>query len=214
MVSGLAAPSPYNMLSRLMLVTERRLMKPTFEESLQAALEGGARLIQLREKDLSAQDLQSLAETSQRWCETFGASLIINSEAKIALNVGANGVHWPERTASIEYSKTLLNGVSVHSVEAAQRAQKSGANYLVFGSIFPTSSHPNETAKGLGALRAVVRAVSLPVYAIGGIGTKSTIRACLEAGAHGVAIRSSVWEAPTQTEKREKVALFLQWLAD
>ena len=211
--NGLGRPSPYIMLSRLMLVTDRRLMRPSFEDALRAALEGGARLVQLREKDLSVGELKSLAQTAQNGCEKFGASLLVNSEMEIARDVGARGVHWPERCLGnqIEYSNGFVKGFSVHSVEAAQRAQESGADYVVFGAVFPTSSHPGEPAKGIDTLREVASSVSVPVYAIGGIDSEESVQSCLQNGAHGVAVRSNVWEA---IDVRQRVALLRRWTGD
>ncbi len=198
------------MLPRLMLVTDWRLMQPSFGEALRAALEGGAPLIQLREKDLPLQELQSLAQTAQSLCETFGASLLVNTEIEIAQSVGARGVHWPQRCLEhgIEYSMGALNGFSVHSVEAAQRAQEVGADYVVFGAVFPTSSHPGEAAKGIDALHRVTSAVALPVYAIGGLDNEEAVQRCLISGAYGVAVRSSVWEAP---DVSQRVAQLRRW---
>ena len=186
-------------LPRLLLVTDRHKMQPSFEAALEAALRGGARLIQLREKDLPPRDVFLLALRAQRLCEKHGASLLINSRADIARAAHADGVHLPENdlppdAARLALSHHALCGVSVHSVEAAVQATQQGANYLVFGPIFQTSSHPEIAPVGLNALRAVVAATPLPVYAVGGINAGST-RACIEAGAHGVAVISAVWTA-------------------
>lgn len=177
-----------------MLVTERRLMQPSFEAALHQALEGGARLIQLREKNLSSDEFRLLATTSQKLCAQFGATLLLNSQPQIAQEIGC-GAHFPEREISnIEYSKLQSNGASIHSVESAQNAEKLGADYLVFGAVFPTSSHPNEVAQGLAKLREVADAVSIPVYAIGGIGDEESVKSCLKNGAFGVAVRSATWK--------------------
>ncbi|HVF84664.1 MAG TPA: thiamine phosphate synthase [Abditibacteriaceae bacterium] len=201
------------MLSRFMLVTDRRLMKPSFEEALHAALEGGARLVQLREKDLTVEELKVLAQAAQRLCESFDASLLVNTEVEVARAIGARGVHWPERCLGnqIDYSKGFVNGVSVHSVEAAQSAQKVGADYVVFGAIFPTSSHPGAPVAGLEALREVTAAVSVPVYAIGGIDSERTANMCFQSGAHGIAVRSNAWEAP---DVKQRVSHLRRWTGE
>lgn len=196
------------MLPRLMLVTARDLMQPAFEAALRRSLEGGARLIQLREKALSPDEFRLLATTSQRLCAQFGATLLLNSQPQIARETGC-GAHFPEREISnLEYSKLQMDGASVHSVGSAQRAEKLGADYVVFGAIFPTSSHPNEAAQGLGKLREVTRSVSIPVYAIGGIGDAQSVKSCLQNGAFGVAVRSAVWQS---AEVAETVAQLVLW---
>jgi len=79
-------------------------------------------------------------------------------------------------------------------VEAARRGTNEGADYLVFGSVFPTDSHPTAAPAGLTKLSEVVRATALPVYAIGGINDNHA-RQCREAGAYGIAVMSAVWQA-------------------
>lgn len=182
-------------LSRLMLVTSRHQMKPSFERCLENALLGGAALIQLREKNLDNVLFSYLSQMTQRLCRIYGAQLLINGHAEMARKLAADGVHLPE--AVLEQNvlpENSLKGVSVHTVENAKRAAAMGADYLIFGSVFLTASHPDIAPAGLEELRKVTQAVSCPVYAIGGI---SAINAgsCLEAGAYGVAVMSAVWQA-------------------
>ena len=200
------------MLPRLMLVTDRHAMRPDFLSAIRAALRGGACLIQLREKDLPRAELETLAREATKLCAEYCATLLLNSHRDLAneLNIGA---HWPERfLRNIEYSMSEISfGVSVHSVQSAQRAQQLGARYVVFGSVFPTTSHPNETPAGIEKLREIVANVSIPVYAIGGIDSVDSIRACLETGAHGVAVRSAVWNA---RDVKQKVEELLETIGD
>ncbi len=186
-------------LARFMIITDRNLMRPSFSEALSAAVLGGARLLQLRENNLSPSGVLELAQTAQEICGASKARLLINSDFEIARKVGAFGTHLRE-SQSIYAVRKLLEpeysvGQSVHSLEAAFRAEKAGADYLVFGSIFPTPSHPGSTPLGLDALREFTDQVSIPVYAIGGI-TLQNARLCLEAGAYGVAAISAIWKAP------------------
>jgi thiamine-phosphate pyrophosphorylase len=188
------------LLPRLYLITDRHHMQPSFELALAAALEGGARLIQLREKDLSLRHLHALAESANFLCQPAGARLLINSSLDVANAVGAGGVHLPDGGPGPAAARELLSpgtlcGVSVHSTPAAQQAAAAGADYLIFGSIFQTSSHPGAAPAGLDALREVAASVACPVYAIGGI-EPGSVADCLKAGAYGVAVRSAVWEAP------------------
>ena len=170
---------------------------------------GGARLIQLREKDLPNDELLLLAQRAKFLCEKYGATLIINGAPPIAhaLNIG---LHLPE---GAPLSKNInLCGASVHSLESAQfmescpegarrlarTEQNAGETpalrYLVFGSIFPTQSHPGAAPAGLETLREVCAAVDVPVFAIGGI-TAQNAKSCLAAGAHGIAVIGAVWDA-------------------
>lgn len=179
-----------NHLPRLMLVTQRARMKPNFESALEAALRGGAQLIQLREKDLPAAELFSLAERTKTLCENYGATLLINGAPGIARALGC-GLHLPENAPFAPDFQPC--GVSVHSREAAQRAAGAGADYLVFGSVFETQSHPGELPAGLENLRAVCAAVQVPVFAIGGLNAQNAPR-CLEVGAYGIAVIGAAWD--------------------
>lgn len=187
------------MLPRLLLITDSARMRPTFADALTAALRGGARLIQLREKNCTPDEILRLATDAQRLCATFGAQLLINSHADIAHTVGAAGVHWPEHKLTATESRAVLDplnlqGFSVHSIPATQRAEAAGATYLTFGPVFPTATHPDMPPAGLNALREVIKAVKVPVFAIGGIDAISA-KSCLGVGAHGIAVISAVWQA-------------------
>jgi thiamine-phosphate diphosphorylase len=86
-------------------------------------------------------------------------------------------------------------GRSVHSVDAAQRAEAEGCRYLLVGTMFPTASHPDQPPAGISLLRAVREAVSIPLIAIGGI-TPERVAECIQAGAQGVAVLSGITNAP------------------
>ena len=190
-------------LPRLMLVTSRARMKPNFASALAHALEAGARFIQLREPDLDAPQREALAHEAKHLCDQHGATLTINADDWLGYRLGV-GAHWPESAlASCDWTTDYIGthwrtrirptGASVHSVEIAQWAQAWHFGYLVYGHIFPTSSHEGDAPRGLDALRALCSSVSLPVYAIGGI-TAHNAYACLAAGAHGVAAIGAAWD--------------------
>lgn len=177
-------------LPRLMLVTQRSRMRPNFETALEAALRGGAQLIQLREKALPIEELLALAHGAKKLCDSHGATLIINSAPEIAQTLNA-GLHLAEG-APIPRNFNPC-GASAHSLQSAQRAAEQGAQYLVFGSIFPTQSHPGALPTGLEILREVCAAVEVPVFAIGGI-TSINVKSCLQAGVHGIAVIGAAWD--------------------
>lgn len=189
-------------LPRLMLVTQSSLMQPNFLDEILAAVEGGARLIQLREKEMEGAELLGLSRQAKEICDAHGARLLINGNGKIAREIGI-GLHLSESN-SVAEARRLWGweyslGQSVHSREAAQRAEGEGADYFVFGSIFPTASHAGSTPQGLEALRELTRGISIPVFAIGGISSENCLQ-CLEAGAHGVAVMRAVWQAPNMAQ--------------
>jgi thiamine-phosphate diphosphorylase len=118
----------------------------------------------------------------------------------MAQGLKVGGLHLPESALEMEaLPKFPVMGFSVHSLENAKRAEAQGADYLIYGSIFPTASHPEIAAVGLDELNKVTQAVSCPVYAIGGI-SAANAKSCKEAGAYGVAVMSAVWQASSVTQ--------------
>lgn len=199
-------------LPRLMLVTQSSLMQPNFSGALAAAIEGGARLIQLREKEISRAELFTLAREASRICTARGAQLLVNGSLEVAREVGA-GLHLPEAD-SVAGARRVLGreysvGQSVHSPAAALRAQDEGADYIAFGSIFPTASHIGSTPKGIAALGEIAREISIPVFAIGGISPENCAP-CLQAGAHGVAVVRAIWQAENVAGAVEKFNALLR----
>jgi thiamine-phosphate pyrophosphorylase len=184
-------------LPRLMLVTQSSLMRPDFLGALSAAIEGGARLVQLREKGAARTELSDLAHEAKAICAARGAQFFVNGNLEIAREIGA-GLHLPEAQSVAQARRALGReysiGQSVHSLEAARRAQDGGADYIVFGSVFPTASHAGSTPRGLEALREVTHEISIPVFAIGGVSCENTLP-CLKAGAYGIAVMRAVWQA-------------------
>jgi thiamine-phosphate diphosphorylase len=108
----------------------------------------------------------------------------------VALATGAAGVNLPESDIPVAEARTLLGrrlvGRSVHSIAAAQQAESEGADFVIFGPVWQSASHPGAEPAGLAALERVVRAVKIPVLAIGGV-TEARIAECHEAGAAGYA---------------------------
>lgn len=193
-----------------MLVTNRKLASRPLAEIVEDALDAGARLVQLREKDLDGKPLFQLAQTLRAVADRFGATLLVNDRLDIALAVDADGLHLPEASFPVQTAKRWFGGLigrSVHSVSGAIEAERSGADYLAFGHVFETASKTSE-ARGLNALEAVCKAVSIPVYAIGGI-TPETARQCLERGAFGVAAMNAIM---TASDARATVKAYLDAL--
>jgi thiamine-phosphate pyrophosphorylase len=151
------------------------------------AIERGATILQLREPALSARRLE---EQAGKLVAVSTVPVLVGSRCDIALASGAAGVNLPERDISVKEARRLLGermvGRSVHSVDAAREAERDGADFVIFGPIWPSPSHQAHNPQGLDALAAVARAVRVPVLAIGGIDTERA-RLCLDAGASGYA---------------------------
>lgn len=174
---------------------------PNLPEAVAAALAGGIDCVQVREKSLPALSLYQLALAIGACCRAAGAGLLVNDRIDVALAAGAQGAHLAGRSIPVKAARPLLPegmllGLSVHSLEEAEAAAREGADYVTFGSVFSTRSHPGQPEQGLEALARVVRGVDLPVLAIGGI-TAANAAAVAATGCAGVALISSVLMAPS-----------------
>ena len=186
---------------RLYLITNRSLFENdnNFLEASEAALMGGVRALQLREKNLTDCELIELGNQLRILTSNYNAKLIMNSRADIAKIIDADGVHLTENSAHANEIKStfpdLIVGVSTHSLEAAHIAEAQGADYLTFSPIYATPSKANYgPPQGLGLLRQVSQEINLPVLALGGI-TLHRVSECLEQGAFGVALISDIWNS-------------------
>ena len=155
------------------------------EEGLRAAPK--ATIIQLRAPRLNARELEREAV---RLVASSPLPVVISSRCDIAVAAGAAGVNLPERDVGIEFARGLIRrglvGRSVHSLEAAKRAQDEGADFVIYGPVWSSESHPGMDAAGVEALSRVAAAVRIPVLAIGGV-TKERIAEVHAAGAAGYA---------------------------
>jgi thiamine-phosphate pyrophosphorylase len=194
----------------LALVTDRRFCQPlSLEEAVAQAVEGGANLVQLREKDLPAADLLALAEKLR--AVTEGRALfLVNDRLDVALACAADGVHLPERGLPVAAARRLAGegfiiGRSVHSVAEAVRAQEEGTDYVQVGSTFASRSHPGQPVAGLGLLEAVAAAVAIPILAVGGV-TAANVGDVMRSGASGAAVISAILGAPSPREAARGLA--------
>ena len=177
-------------LPRLYAITDRRKYGKDFLKTLEEILRKGIKMVQLREKDLNGRELYELAIEVRNLTRKYGALLLINERFDVAVAVEADGVHLPERSFSPREVKklfpNLVVGFSAHSLGAAKRAQEEGADFITFGPVFKTSSHPETKPVGTMELRRVASELDLPVYALGGV-TWERVKLCYKNGAYGVA---------------------------
>lgn len=158
-----------------------------------ALLASGVQLIQLRDKQASSRDLYATAQQLGAYIREEGGTFIVNDRADVAVAAGADGVHVGQDDLPVESARAILGpgkiiGYSTHVLEQVREADRSSANYIAFGPIFPTTSKANPDAVvGLEGLRAARKATRKPLVAIGGI-TLENARAVIEAGADSVAV--------------------------
>jgi thiamine-phosphate pyrophosphorylase len=162
-----------------------------------AALEGGATAIQYRNKGANPSLRQTQALALARLHAARGALYIVNDDAALAASVGADGVHLGEEDASIMFARELLGpdriiGVSCYNdFERACAVVEAGADYVAFGSFFPSSTKPAARHADLGLLQRA-RSLGVPVVAIGGIDADNA-RMLIDAGADAVAVINAVF---------------------
>lgn len=143
---------------------------------VRAAVEGGVNVVQIRGGE---------AEVIRR--AAGNARVLINGVDHLPENIPGRAL-----------------GRSVHSVDAALRAEEEGCEYVVAGSVFPTASHPDGPVGGVELIEAVARAVRIPVIAIGGINAANA-RSCIDAGARGVAVISAIFDADDPKRAAEEL---------
>ena len=176
--------------ARLMLVSPGApAAAASLPQRARAAAEAGVDWIQIREKHLAAAALFRLVRDVHEAVRGTATRVLVNGRADVAVAAGVAGVHLPEDALPVREVRAafpaLVVGASCHSPAAAVRAEREGADYVVFGPVFATPGK-EERAAGAAALAAVARAVRVPVYAIGGIDL-ATAAAARDAGARGLA---------------------------
>lgn len=173
-------------IMKIIWVTHSDVSEREIEEAVLCEIDG----IRLRCKELPDEELIDLARAARAITHRAGKFLTINSSIAIAQEVKADGIHLPE--SMIEHRASLPVNISVHSLQAAKRAQASGANAITFGPIFFTPSKAiYGKPQGLQKLKEVIEAVSIPVYAIGGI-TLDNLDSCIQCGASGVMMQRPI----------------------
>ncbi len=183
------------------LVTDRRwLGGRTLWDSVEAAIRGGATVVQLREKEIPSRDYLDLARRLKTVTDRAGVPLIIDDRLDIALAADADGVHVGPEDLPVAAVRRLLGpdrivGASACTLEEALRFQDEGADYLGVGAVFPTATKGGTESVSLEQLRRIKAAVRIPVVAIGGI-TAGNASAVMETGVDGVAVVTAVMAQP------------------
>ena len=200
MENGWKNPEILRRAMRLYAVTDRRWLKgQSLAVPVEAALQGGATFLQLREKELGAEALLKEAAALRELCAGYHVPFIVDDDVETALKAGADGVHLGQKDMGIEKARELLGpdriiGMSARTVEQALQAQKMGADYLGVGAVFGTSTKEDAKALPRQTLQEICRAVSIPVVAIGGISEDNIIQ-LKGTGIDGVAVVSALFAA-------------------
>lgn len=195
----------------LYAVTDPRMnamWQRSMEDAVRAAIDGGATIVQIREKDSDTGDFIKAAEAAVKIARESGVPLVINDRVDVALAVGADGVHLGQSDMPASMARALLGpekiiGVSAKNPDHVRAAWVQGADYVGSGGVYPTNTKENNTTIGLEGLRRVCLGSPLPVVAIGGI-SRARVDEVLGFGCGeqlgGVAVVSAIFDQPNVEE--------------
>lgn len=207
-------PSRRRAIAGLYAIADPAVAHGDLSLAVDAACRGGAALIQYRDKHSTVAEKRRLAAALAQVCRTTGVPLLVNDDPALAAAVGAAGVHLGRNDAALPEARRLLGasaliGVSCYnSLDRAAAAVAAGADYIAFGSFFPSAVKPDAVRAELDLLRAARQRWDIPVVAIGGISPDNGAR-LIEAGADALAVISGVFAvADVRAAAAQYAALF------
>lgn len=178
---------------QLYYITDRQVCPIPLLDNIKRVIEAGVDFIQIREKDLSARELLSLARSAREMKRGHETKILVNDLLDVALAADLDGIHLGQSSVPAQQIRDKLSkpdflfGVSTHSSEEVEAARKDGANFITFGPVFFTPSKASYgDPVGLESLKKVCQFARIPVFALGGV-NKSNYLDCLLNGASGIA---------------------------
>lgn len=203
-------------IGRLHVITDVMVQSRFSHEALaEMACQGGAQVIQMRDKSLAPEAFVSVARRVAVICREHGVTFVVNDRADAARQAEADGVHLGRDDLSIRKARAIVGtraiiGASAGNLGEAFEAQADGADYIGFGHVFATGSKTKATAPvGILALSAVATRVQLPVIAIGGI-TEKNAADVVAAGAWGIAVIGAVCAADDPRAATARLSAIVQ----
>lgn len=191
----------------LYAITDSRLLAGRLLPAVEAALQGGAQIIQYRDKAVGIETEQARrrrhdeASALLALCRRYHVPLLINDDVDLAVAMGADGVHLGQSDSSLIAARLRLGddaiiGVTCHDqISLAETAARDGASYVAFGAMFASGTKPLAQLCPLAVLTRARAQLALPLVAIGGI-TPDNAASVIHAGAQGLAVIASLWQAP------------------
>jgi thiamine-phosphate pyrophosphorylase len=175
------------------------------------ACEGGAKVVQYRDKTSTKQEMLKIADEIRKITKEYNSLFIVNDFIDIALMSGADGVHLGQDDVPLFRARKItpddfIIGISTHSLEQAIDEEKAGADYIGIGPVFGTPTKEEYNPIGLSCVREVLRSVSIPVVAIGGIDI-GTIKELVEIGVQNVAMVRAFQEKTGEKVKKTNFLL-------
>jgi len=187
------------------------LATDAFVPAVRAALDGGARVVQYRDKHSEPPQREHIAAALSTLCRERGVPFLINDDVVLARSVGAAGVHIGRDDPEIDRTRSMLGpaaiiGVSCYNeLDRARAAQAAGADYVAFGRFFPSRTKPQAVSASLELLRAARLELTIPIVAIGGI-TPENGGSLIAAGADALAVIEGIFGQPDIRAAAERYA--------
>ncbi|WP_028950992.1 thiamine phosphate synthase [Sulfurihydrogenibium subterraneum] len=201
-------------LRGLYVITDEKLTPyDKMLDMVEKALKGGASIVQLRDKNNSDEFLIPYSKELKDLCHKYNAIFIVNDRVDLALKVDADGVHIGEEDSDVaevrEKTKGKIMGVSCYgSVERALQMQDLGADYVAFGSFYPSPTKPKSRIVPKSVISDAKKVLKIPICVIGGL-TVENSKELIDLGADLVAVISDVWTAPDIEERcKQYIKLF------
>jgi thiamine-phosphate pyrophosphorylase len=197
LISRISRRDKIESISGLYVILDRQFLNGRDElDVTRQIIEGGARIIQYRDKQSKKGELLLVAHRLREFCSQAGILFIINDHLDVAMAVGADGLHVGQEDLPLPVIRRELPidriiGCSVTTLSQAVKAQTEGADYIAIGSIFHTTTKREATVVGLDTPKEIKRTVSIPVVAIGGI-NHNNVDEVVAAGADAIAVVSAV----------------------
>jgi thiamine-phosphate pyrophosphorylase len=184
---------------RLCLLADGDSCRASLERTIKEAAAGGARMIQLREKNLSDREFLERARQVRRWTREVGVLFVVNDRPDVARLADADGVHLgqddlPVKEARRIVGPDLLIGVSTHNLDQVRQAILDGANYVGVGPTFPSDTKEFAEFPGLEFVNQAMQETSLPAFVIGGV-SKENIEKIIAAGGQRVAVGQAICQS-------------------
>lgn len=183
---------------KLYAITDRAWLKgESLAHQVELAIKGGTTIVQLREKHLQGQELETLALEVQQVCKRYHVPFIINDDVELAKKIDADGVHVGQSDMAVEQARAILGpdkivGATAKTIEQAQIAEKQGADYLGSGAMFGSTTKTDALPMTTELLQQICKSVQIPVVAIGGI-TIDNVEQLKDCSIAGVAVVSGIF---------------------
>jgi len=194
---------------RLYAITDRSFFKTIdIIKAITIAIENGATIIQLREKEVSSREFYEVALKVKKITKRYNIPLIINDRIDIALAIDAEGVHVGPHDLPVNIVRKIIGkhkiiGASAYSVEEALRVQKEGADYIGAGSVFNQSIKSDVKVIGIKGLKEIKDNVKIPVVAIGGIRKENAYEVMLNSGIDGISTITGIFDGNVQLNTQQ-----------